>query len=89
MDEKTKKLDLIEDLNLSETKEITKEINSLDDLKDIENEEVTVKRIIKKEKYLILEAANPDVEPKIFTWEEVKTLPVQIIGKVIYARRDF
>ena len=55
----------------------------------IENEEVTVKRIIKKEKYLILEAANPDVEPKIFTWEEVKTLPVQIIGKVIYARRDF
>ena len=41
MDEKTKKLDLIEDLNLSETKEITKEINSLDDLKDIENEEVT------------------------------------------------
>ena len=41
MDEKTKKLDLIEDLNLSETKEITKKINSLDDLKDIENEEVT------------------------------------------------
>ncbi|MGM9890971.1 MAG: LexA family protein [Floccifex porci] len=55
----------------------------------IENEEVTVKRIIKKEKYLILEAANPDVEPKIFTWEEVKSLPVQIIGKVIYARRNF
>ena len=27
MDEKTKKLDLIEDLNLSETKEITKEEN--------------------------------------------------------------
>ena len=52
MDEKTQKLDLIEELNLSETKEITKEINSLDDLKDIENEEVTVKRIIKKEKYL-------------------------------------
>lgn len=41
MDEKTKELDLIEDLNLSETKEITKEINSLDDLKDIGNEEVT------------------------------------------------
>ncbi|MGN1276610.1 MAG: LexA family protein [Floccifex sp.] len=55
----------------------------------IEKEEVTVKRIIKKDKYLILEAANEDVEPKIYTWQEVEDLPVQIIGKVIYARRDF
>ncbi|MGM9948176.1 LexA family protein [Floccifex sp.] len=55
----------------------------------IEKEEVTVKRIIKKDKYLILEAANKDVEPKIYTWKEVEELPVQIIGKVIYARRDF
>lgn len=55
----------------------------------IEKEEVTVKRVIKKDKYLILEAANEDVEPKIYTWQEVEDLPVQIIGKVIYARRDF
>ena len=57
MDEKTKKLDLIEDLNLSETKEITKEINSLDDLKDIENEKVTEKFNIndKEEREEVLE----------------------------------
>lgn len=55
----------------------------------IENEEVSVKRIIKKEQYLLLEAANPDVETKIFTWKEVRDLPVQIIGKVIYSLTEF
>ena len=54
MDEKTQKLDLIEELNLSETKEITKEINSLDDLKDIENEEVTEEFNINDKELIIL-----------------------------------
>lgn len=55
----------------------------------IENEEVSVKKIIKKDKYLLLEAANPDVETKIFTWKEVEELPVKIIGRVIYSRTEF
>lgn len=52
-------------------------------------EEVTVKRVIKKEDLLILEAANPQVENRYFTPKEIKTLPVHIIGKVIYSRSDF
>lgn len=55
----------------------------------IGNDEVTVKRIIKKDHLLILEAANPKVENKYFTHEEVEQLPVRIIGKVLYSRSDF
>lgn len=54
----------------------------------IGEDEVSVKRIIKKDRYILLEAANPDVETKIFTMEEVKRLPVQIIGKVIYSKTE-
>lgn len=54
----------------------------------IGREEVSVKRVVKKKKYLLLEAANPDVETKVFTYEEVNSIPIQIIGKVIYARTD-
>lgn len=52
-------------------------------------EEVTVKRVVKKENLFVLEAANPNVETRYFTPEEVEHLPVRIIGKVIYSRSDF
>lgn len=52
-------------------------------------EEVTVKRVIKKKNVFILEAANPHVENRYFTPQEVLELPVKIIGKVIYSRTDF
>lgn len=52
-------------------------------------EEVTVKKVIKKTNVLILEAANPHVENRYFTPQEVEELPVKIIGKVIYSRTDF
>lgn len=55
----------------------------------IGNEEVTVKKLIKKNKYWILQAANNDVDPRIFTLEEVATLPVKVIGKVIYSKSEF
>ena len=54
----------------------------------IGNTEVTVKRIIKKEPFLILEAANSTVPARYFTQEEVRDLPVKIIGKVLYSRSD-
>ncbi len=54
----------------------------------IGNTEVTIKRIIKKEPFLILEAANPAVPTRYFTQEEVRDLPVKIIGKVLYSRSD-
>ncbi len=52
-------------------------------------DEVTVKRVIKKDKVLILEASNPEIENRYFTAEEVHTLPVQIIGKVISCKTYF
>ncbi len=46
-------------------------------------EEVTVKRVIFKNRLLILEAANPDVENRYFSPEEIQDLPVRIIGRVL------
>lgn len=54
----------------------------------INGDEATVKRVIKKDSLLILEATNPTVSPRIFTQAEVATLPVQIIGKVLYVKHD-
>lgn len=54
----------------------------------INGDEATVKRVIKKENMLILEASNPNYETRYFTQEEVETLPVQIIGKVINVRMN-
>lgn len=46
-------------------------------------DEVTVKRFLIKNRMIILEAANPDVENRYFTPQEVKELPVRVIGEVI------
>ena len=54
----------------------------------IGNEEATVKNLIKKKGYWILQAANPQVEPMVFTEQEIGELPVQIIGRALYARTD-
>ncbi|MBQ0064496.1 MAG: helix-turn-helix domain-containing protein [Firmicutes bacterium] len=55
----------------------------------IGNEEVTIKRLIKKEDLWILEAANPEVGNRYFSAKEVENLPVRVIGKVLYSRSDF
>ena len=55
----------------------------------INGDEATVKRVIKKDRVLILEAANPKVENRYFTQEEVETLPVKIIGRVLYTKHEF
>ena len=52
-------------------------------------EEATLKRVLYKKGLMILEAANPKIDTKVFTPEEVAELPVKVIGKVLYARRDF
>lgn len=54
----------------------------------IGNEEASVKKLIKKKGYWILQAANPDVEPRVFTEQEVAQLPVQVIGRALYSRTD-
>lgn len=52
-------------------------------------EEVTIKKIIQKDDILILEAANPAYENKYYTKEEVNSLPVSVIGKVVYSKTTF
>ena len=50
--------------------------------------EVTVKKVIKKVGLLILEPANPSVDVRYYSQEEVESLPVEIIGKALYSRSD-
>lgn len=50
--------------------------------------EVTVKKVIKKEGLLILEPANPSVDVRYYSQEELENLPVEIIGKALYSRSD-
>lgn len=51
-------------------------------------EEVTVKKVYIKHDLLILEAANPKYEARVFTKEEIEEIPVRIIGEVKFIRRD-
>ena len=51
------------------------------------NGEGTVKRVIKQDKIIILEAANPNEPNKYFTSEDLNN--IQIIGKVLYCKTVF
>lgn len=51
--------------------------------------DATVKKVIKKGTSLTLVPFNTSYEPMIFTPEEIVTLPVRIIGKVVELRRSF
>ena len=55
----------------------------------IGNNAVTVKKLIKKDTSILLVSENPAYEPMLFTFEEIKTTPIVIIGKVIEMRRTF
>lgn len=51
-------------------------------------EEATLKRVVLKKDMMILEAANPLVENRYFTKEDIESLPVKIIGKAIYSKTE-
>ena len=55
----------------------------------INGDEATVKRVIKKDKLLILEASNPEVETRYYNAQEIQEIPIQIIGKVLDVRVRF
>lgn len=55
----------------------------------IVGEEVTIKRVIQKDDILILEAANPAYKNLYFSKDEIASLPVTIIGKVVYSKTVF
>lgn len=55
----------------------------------LEHNEVTIKKVIKKEQSIILMATNPKYEPKIYTASDVMERNIQIIGKVIHSKIQF
>ena len=55
----------------------------------INGDEATVKTVYKGENGIELKAVNPYYPPRIFTEEEIKKLPVKIIGVVEKSIRNF
>lgn len=55
----------------------------------INGEEATVKKVYKGNTGLELKAVNPYYPPRIFTKEEIKSLPVKVIGVVEKSIRNF
>lgn len=47
----------------------------------------TFKKVIKNENGVILQPLNSEYQPMFYTNEQIKTLPVKIIGKVVELRR--
>ena len=55
----------------------------------INGEEATIKKAYKTNLGIELKAINPYYPPRIFTKEEIKTIPIKIIGVVKHLKRDF
>ena len=55
----------------------------------IEEDEVTIKRVIYKDKLMILEASNPEYETRYYNEEDVLNHKIQILGKVLKVKVDF
>lgn len=53
------------------------------------NEDVTCKKMLKSKDGITMMPFNPSYEPLYYTNEEVKNLPVTIIGRVVEQRRKF
>lgn len=51
--------------------------------------EVTIKKVYFKNSMLILEASNNKYEDRYFNKEQVEKQNIQIIGKVLFVRKDF
>lgn len=52
----------------------------------IDNEEATIKRVVKTETGIKLEAYNPYYQPREFNFKDMEKMPVKIIGRVTNAR---
>lgn len=55
----------------------------------INGDEATVKKGKKSENSILLQPLNTSYEPLIFTYDEMKTIPVKIIGIVKQLKREF
>ena len=55
----------------------------------INHTECTFKKVLKKESGITLMPLNPDYEPLFFTNDEIKSLPITILGVVKEVRRTY
>ena len=55
----------------------------------VNGDEATVKRIKKEPAGIMLIPSNPSYEPKFYSNDEIESLPVKILGKVIELRAKF
>lgn len=55
----------------------------------VNGDEATIKKGKKSENSILLQPLNPSYEPLIFTYDEIKTIPVKIIGIVKQLKREF
>lgn len=52
-------------------------------------DEATIKTVKYDQEGMILEAGNSKYDTRKFTYEQVEAIPVRIIGKVKFVRRDY
>ena len=52
----------------------------------VNGSEATIKKVVKGKDYITLIGFNPNFDPITYTKEQIRSLPVQIIGKVIEIR---
>lgn len=55
----------------------------------VNGSDATCKKIVKREDGVLLVPLNPSFDPQFFSEEEIRTLPVTILGKVIESRRKW
>lgn len=55
----------------------------------INSDEATIKKGKKSDKSILLQPLNTEYEPLIFTHDEMKTIPVEIVGVVKQLKREF
>lgn len=55
----------------------------------INGDEATIKKAKKSENSILLQPLNNNYEPLIFTYDEMKTIPVTIVGVVKQLKREF
>lgn len=53
----------------------------------VNGNDATFKKVIKNENGIILQPLNPSFAPLVYTNEDIKKLPVRILGKVVELRR--
>jgi len=62
------------------------QVNSGDIALIMIDDTVTIKKVVYKPDVIILEASNPLVENRYFTYKEARSIPIRILGKVIYSK---